>query len=57
MSRSPVEENNNDGHDADVIDVVGMVHDAHDGELSLLQHTNAQQDDGRRRGLNGREFP
>ena len=34
MSRSPVEENNNDGHNADVIDVAGMVHDAHDGEFS-----------------------
>ena len=34
MSRSPVEENNNDWHDADVIDAVGMVHDAHYGEFS-----------------------
>ena len=41
MSRSPVEVNNDDGHDADVIVAVGMVHDAHDGELSLLQHINA----------------
>ncbi len=34
MSRSLVEENNYDVHNADVIDVVGMVHDAHDGEFS-----------------------